>query len=124
MISNPPYFVDSAKSGKAARDAARHTDGLPLGESARCAFALGQRLAVVLPTVEGREFLDAAQALGWHLQRQINVVGRVGKPVERLLLELSKAPGDVTISELIIEAEPRVYTEAYRQLARDFYLKF
>ena len=124
LISNPPYFVESTKSGNAARDAARHTDGLPLARLAADAFALANRLAVVLPVAEGQLFLEEANAIGWHLHRTLEVTGRIGKRPERLLMELGKTQVEVTTEQLTIESAPRVYTDAYRELTKAFYLNF
>jgi len=124
LISNPPYFVGSTKSGNAARDAARHTDGLPLETLAQCSYQLAQRMCVVLPIVEAQQFLESACAIGWQRHRTLEVTGRNGKAPERWLLELGKAPITPVTETLVIESAPRVFTNAYKHVTQAFYLNF
>lgn len=125
VVSNPPYFVGSTKSGNLARDAARHTENLPFDVLLDCAYQLSsKRLALILPSTEANTVCEMAPAHGWHLTRVLHVQGAIGKPVERWAMEFSKQQGKLVAESLTIEDAPRVYSAAYKALTRDFYLKF
>lgn len=127
IVSNPPFFVDSTKSGSSGRDQARHTDQLPFDALATCTRKLGHatsRLALVLPVEEAEQFANIAQPIGWHLARKTVVIPAPGKPPKRWLMEFIGQPSTVNDTSLQVEDAPRQYTEAYRKLTSAFYLNF
>ena len=59
---------------------------------------------------------------GFMLRRLTGVVPSPGKPVRRLLAELSLSPGELEETELLLQMSPHHYSDAYIELVRDFYL--
>lgn len=126
VVSNPPYYVDALRSPDAGRNLARHAEMLRYGELLEAAVRLmtpDGRLAVVLPAAEGTRFrLLAAERLFLRRMTEVRTTPRSG--VRRLLMEFSRRDEGLRRDELVVETAPRTYTEAYRALTGDFYLKF
>jgi tRNA (adenine-N(6)-)-methyltransferase len=56
--------------------------------------------------------------------KQTNVITKVGKMSQRMLLTFSKQPQVSIQDQLVIYDEDNQYTEAFIELTKDFYLKF
>lgn len=129
IVSNPPYFVSSMLSPSAQRTKARHTTDLSfrdLGEAVVRMLNPNGRFALILPPVEMQLF---EREVGGELfvVRRCDVYSRVGVAVKRQLCEFSRTPseGEPQNETLIIEGETHLqYTDEYRDLTREFYLKF
>ena len=132
IISNPPYFTASLKPQDKKRDIARHNDSLPhsllLAGSAKLLSPAGV-LAVVLPPAEALTFIGKALSCNLFVKRTLHVQTVPSKPVYRMLVELSPTPFQAieinTENRICIEKADRTdYTDAYKQLTKDFYLNF
>ena len=128
IISNPPYFTASPKPPDTKRNIARHNDSLPhralLSGSAKL-LTLSGVLAIVLPPAEASAIIDEASMYGLFVKRTLHVQSLPSKPVYRILVELSKTEYPPDAQTLCIEKACRSdFTDEYRQLTRDFYLKF
>ena len=126
IISNPPYFVDSLLPPDAKRSTARHTHDLSFEELDKAVCRLlaeDGRFALILPTTEFDKYLAITQLC---LCRRCDVHPTVGSPTKRVMAEFAKQKVDTVVLENItIEQERRGdYTEEYRTLTKDFYLKF
>jgi tRNA1Val (adenine37-N6)-methyltransferase len=125
-VSNPPFFANSLQSPTQARTFARHTETLSLSSL----FAAAARLlsekglfSIIYPIDTLSEIFDCTDAQHLFLQRQTIVFPTPDARPKRVLLEFSKqnrfAPA---YSELVIETERHRYSDAFRELAKDFYL--
>jgi tRNA1Val (adenine37-N6)-methyltransferase len=128
IVSNPPFFNNSLKNPNALRTLARHTDTLPhadlIDNSMRLLSDVG-RIAIILPVSEGLACADYATSKGLFLSRKTWVMPKPDMPPKRLLLELSKSPIHLLEDTITIETEKRnVFTEEYRLLLKDYFLKF
>ncbi len=128
VISNPPYFTASLKPSDTKRDVARHNDSLPhrhlLSESAKLLTDAGV-LAVVLPPAEALVLIDEATARNLFVKRVLHVQSVPSKPAYRMLVEFSKTECLLEERTLCIEQTDRSdYTDEYKQLTKEFYLKF
>ena len=128
IISNPPYFTASLKSLDTKRNVARHNDSLPprslLDGSAKLLSTDGI-LAVVLPPAEASLLMNEVTSYGLFVKRILHVQSLPSKPVCRMLLELSKTKCLPEEIYLCIEKLDRSdYTDEYKQLTKEFYLKF
>ena len=126
IISNPPYFVDSLLPPDAKRSTARHTHDLSFEELDKAVCRLlaeDGRFALILPTTEFDKYLAITQL---YLCRRCDVHPTVGSPTKRVMAEFAKQKVDtVALENITIEQERRGdYTEEYRTLTKDFYLKF
>jgi len=82
-------------------------------------------LAIVLPPTEASMLIDEAATCGLLVKRTLRVQSLPSKPVYRILVELSKSGYSQEDQTLCIEKEDRSGdTDEYKQLTKEFYLKF
>ena len=131
IVSNPPYFVESLLCPDAGRTMARHAVELPFEELRDAVIRLladGGRFAVVLPLQEAARFEALSEGV-LRAVRRTEVRTTPRHAAKRVLIEFRKA-GEVSreacpVEELMIgTGEHECYTEEYRRLTGDFYLKF
>lgn len=126
IISNPPYFEKSLLPPDAPRSHARHTVALHAWQIlafAETHLTDGGRVYLVLPTREATALVASARALTITLTRRCAVRSRAHKPVERLLLEFSRAPYPCEETELVLHTTDHGRSAAYQALTRAFYTK-
>ena len=126
ILSNPPFYNENVSSGDPARDTARQQASLPF-------FSLVQgvcqllgpkgRFCLILPFREEESFISLAGRSGLHPNRITRVKGTAETPVKRSLIEFSFGEKGPVEDLLTLEVRRNEYTEAYRDLTRDFYLK-
>ena len=126
IISNPPYFIDSLLPPDAKRSTARHTHDLSFEELDKAVCRLladGGKFALILPTAEFEKYLSLTQL---HLARRCDIHPTTGAATKRVMAEFSKSEtADVLLESITIEREKRGdYTDEYRAITKDFYLKF
>ena len=130
IVSNPPWFIDSLKSNEGSRNLARHTDSLSHDEllnSVRLLLHSSGLFAVVLPFDESTSFIHSAHERKLFCRRQCHVRSKPGQSPHRILFEFETVPVDSPVipQDLIIENEQHHdYTDSFRELTRDFYLRF
>jgi tRNA1Val (adenine37-N6)-methyltransferase len=127
IISNPPFFVNSMKSPLEKRNLARHNDLLnsfDLLSSVKTLLSPMGKLALILPAIEGEEFIQQATKHDFYLERKIFVQPKPSKKANRLVLEFKLQACDYSSEIYVIREENDEYTQAYRQLTKDFYLAF
>lgn len=127
VVSNPPYYDRSLLPPDAGRTTARHTVALTHGEliAAACRLLTAEgRLAVVLPAAEAQRFREQARGR-LALRRLTEVWSTPRSGVKRCLMEFVRGDeGPLHSDRLVIEHSPACFTEEYRRLTGDFYLKF
>lgn len=128
IVSNPPFFGNGVKAPDETRAQARHADALPLDILVSGATNLLQengRIALILPAHQLPEIENLAKINQLSLSRLCRVKPNPSKPDFRIMVELSNEPVCLMEESLMIEFEKHHdYTPEYRDLAKDFYLKF
>ena len=126
-ISNPPFFTNSLLSPTRERTLARHAESMPLSSlfaSAAKLLSSEGRFSSIYPFDNLREILDCAASYHFFLLRQTTVFPTPHVHPKRILLEFSKLPHSTPIyNTLIVETERHHYSDDFRALAKDFYLK-
>lgn len=128
IVSNPPFFSRSLKAPSPDRNLARHNDeSLPfkllISGISRLLNKSG-RFGVVLPAIQAEPFIEMAKAVGLKVMRRLNVKPYADAAPNRALIEFSSTYQPAHIGELSIRERSGNYTESYRELTRNFYLKF
>lgn len=137
IISNPPFFkaplpakkssVSSQNLTSDSRQIARFNDSLPFAELLELSSELLSdegELAVIIPYAEEENFLHIAKEVNLHPNRITRVRGNKDSSIARSLIQLSfREVPNVLITELILEKSRHEYTEEYKDLVMDFYLK-
>ncbi|GAA3583167.1 methyltransferase [Snuella lapsa] len=127
IVSNPPFYSEDYKTNNSQRDMARFSDAMPfehLIESVSKLLSASGKFSVIIPSKEGKGFIDLASKFGLFANRILQVKGSPTSEIKRSLIEFSFKQG-VTVQrkELIIETNRHQYTQDYINLTKDFYLK-
>ncbi|MAM17921.1 MAG: methyltransferase [Christiangramia sp.] len=126
IISNPPFYSEDYKSGDQNRDQARFADALPLSElipGASLLLSENGHFDIIIPFSEEEYAMQIAQNSGLFPRKITRVKGNSEAPIKRSLISFQKANTTPEIDELIIEISRHHYTEDYKNLVQDFYLK-
>ena len=126
IISNPPFYTDTFKSVEEKRATARHTKTLSFEELLSATTKLLSpkgSCAFIIPFHEEDTFLAYAEENQLYPQRITRVKGNIKAIFKRSLLQLSFTNTTPKMEELAIEIERHIYTNEYKDLVKDFYLK-
>ena len=123
----------------AARNKARFTSSLSfekLIEGANHLLSPAGRFATIIPYKEEQAFVDLVGKNNWFLSRVCRVRGTETSEIKRSLLEFCpstyfdsaqqaalRGQTQTVEEKLIIEISRHQYTEKYKELTKDFYLK-
>jgi len=128
IASNPPYFVGSSKAFEESRTNARHTDQLSFDDLLAGVLTLltnEGNFYVILPVKESQLFREMAEKQKLFLTKCTRVITRPDKPEKRLLMKFELAQKPVKEDFIIIEQDERhSYSDAYKELTKDYYLSF
>ena len=127
VVSNPPYFNESLLPPDRSRAAARHTDSLSftaLADSVRRLLADGGRFALILPVDGAAAFRTVAVERGLWLRRTTEVWSTPRSGAIRMLSEYALRPAAEPPAADRLIIDDGGFTEEYRRLTKDFYLKF
>ncbi len=126
IVSNPPFFENSLKAKGVGRSNARHTDSLSQDELidsvSRLLLPKG-RFCVILPVTEADRLVQKAEKKELYCNQRTELSPTPTKEVKRVLLEFSHIKTELLKIQLIVEEDRHVYTQAYQELVKDFYLK-
>ncbi len=130
MVSNPPYFLQSLKNPDERKQLARHTDMSffdVLLSSAREWLAPQGSLQLILPVSLADTIVRKAKdEYGMTEQWQCNIYSFESQPPIRRVLAIGRSPMDGVTSQddFMIYERKGVYSQAYRELLKDFFLAF
>jgi tRNA1Val (adenine37-N6)-methyltransferase len=129
IVSNPPFFTGGTFSSNQDKTNVRHTVKLPHGDllqATRSLLAKDGKFCVILPLLEGLRFIDIARTYGFYCTKKTEVFTLSDKAVERLLLQFESTEKETILDTLIMlnSQKRNDYTEAYKELTKDFYTIF
>lgn len=126
LISNPPFYTEDYKSSNSARDQARFEDALPfehLFYGVSKLLSENGCFALIIPVKEEQRILDIAKQVYLYPYKKTCVKGNSTAVAKRVLFLFGREEKECFEDELIIEVERHQYTDVYRELTKDFYLK-
>lgn len=126
IVSNPPFYTDDFKTKDEARNKARFTSSLLFEELIDGVAKILSKeglFSVIIPFKEEKGFVDLASKNLLFLNTICRVRGNKTSPIKRSLLTFSFKQEELIEEELIIEISRNIYTEGYKALTRDYYLK-
>ena len=126
IISNPPFFSEDYKSGESNRDQARFADALPLTElieGTSLLLAENGHFDLIIPFSEEKKAIEIAENFSLFPQKITRVKGTENSPVKRSLISFGFEKSKTEIDELVLEISRHNYTEDFKELVKDFYLK-
>jgi tRNA1Val (adenine37-N6)-methyltransferase len=128
IVTNPPYFNDSLKNPDPRKSDARHTESLTTNAILKGVLKFLTEegsLQLILPYIEGNIFIAEATKYGLYCNSILKIRPLPTSEIRRLILKFSKIQKKPSESFLTIEHGPRhEFTEEYKNLTKDFYLKF
>lgn len=122
IVSNPPYFEES---GSEKDKIARQTVELnfrQLIEKAAVLLTEKGVLSLIIPVEAGEIFIQIASERNLFLNRKVNIKGIENSNVKRLILEFSPVEKITEESTFIIEKSPRIYSDQYLELTKEFHV--
>lgn len=128
IVSNPPFYTSSFKEGtiNESRSKARHSQFLTFEELITSTISLLSKTgscAFVIPYEEENTFVELASQYKLYINRITRVKGTPETEIKRSLLQFSFVQKETEVNELIIETQRHQYTNEYKELVKDFYLK-
>ncbi|MDE6139724.1 MAG: methyltransferase [Alistipes sp.] len=129
IISNPPYFTSSLLPPDRARSVARHCTELSFAEIVAAADRLlsdSGRMSLILPRDAADELVGLCRGR-FVVRRRCDVRTTPVSTIKRSMLELGRPSHwnePYRCRELVIQSAHEVFTDDYKRLTRDFYLKF
>lgn len=126
IITNPPFFNDTYKELEQNRALARHSESLTFDELLKHTsqlLSISGSCAFIIPYKEEGSFLNLASKYSLFPSRITRVKGNINSPTKRTLLQLEFTNTEPNIKELSIEIKRHIYTDDYKKLVEDFYLK-
>ena len=127
IISNPPYFIDDYKTESDQKNIAKHSVSLSYQEliSGIARLLADNGVAsIILPLFNFDLFRSLASEKKLFITRLTEVIAVEGKPPYLVLIKLSRQELNYSKNTLIIQNESGSFTDEYKSLTKDFYLKF
>lgn len=127
IVSNPPFFTNGVLPSGMARMNARHTCSLTYRDlltRAKSLLADAGKIAIVSPVDASKEILEVCGDILLYVSKVTFIVPIEGMEPKRILWEFTPLECHTERNTLVIEKIPGEYTEEFRALCRDFYLKF
>ena len=130
IFTNPPYFTNSLKAPTERRSGARHNDFLPfidILKGAKSLLKTNGTLSLILPVQDALIFKKLADNEGFDLVRDCLVSTKDGEDPTREMMEFKVVCGDKNYpfqQEYLTIIKESDFTQEYKSLTRDFYLKF
>jgi tRNA1Val (adenine37-N6)-methyltransferase len=127
IVSNPPFYSETSFSPDDSRNTARFQSSLPfehLLESVSLLLADDGVFSVIIPFKDEENFIKLASSFGLFPFKIMRVKGNHETPIIRSLMAFSKTSHPLKEEDLTIEISRHQYTDDYKELTKDFYLKF
>ena len=127
IISNPPFYSTDYKTPEKARNTARFSDALPskqLLEGVSRLLAVEGYFSVILPYSESETLITLEATFGLFPQKITHTRGNQKSELKRSMMLFARKPLPSYPNHIFtIEKERGVYTDEYKELTKEFYLK-
>lgn len=128
IVSNPPFYTTDVVAPVKGRALARHDIGLSscdLAISIERLLSANGRCYVIYPTAQAEIFEAECRGVNLFVKSKLLVSSRCDTEPIRTILELGRQEVPTIIDTLSIENNARHdFSEKYREITRDYYLKF
>lgn len=126
IISNPPFFENDKTETSTNRKLARQHQALTYKDLINAVTKLltGEGVfSTIIPFSDHETFISMAENQKLVPFKITHVKGHVDSGFKRTLMQFSHQSKSLKTDELVLETSRHVYTEAYKDLVKDFYLK-
>ena len=128
ILSNPPYFVNSLKNPDKRSANARHNDDLPYNDmisSVIRLMATDGLFEIILPSNESKIFEELASANNLFCIKRFFFKPKPDQEPNRIVSSFALSKQEPVEKIITIETDKRYcFTPEYKDLTKDFYLKF
>lgn len=122
IISNPPYFeINSSEKDILARQRLE-LNFLDLIIKSSQLLSENGLFTVIIPIDSEKEFTKICFNNNLFLQRKVSIKGIKSSEPKRLVLEYAFKESATKVEKFVIEKSPRVYSDEYLELTKDFHL--
>jgi tRNA1Val (adenine37-N6)-methyltransferase len=126
IVSNPPYYNDTFKDLDKKRALARHTEGLSfealLSGIAKLLSDDGTA-AFIIPHKEENNFLELGKKMKLYPSKISRYSGHLNSELKRSLVQLKNQETTLIEETFFLEHSRHKYSDHYKNLVKDFYLK-
>ena len=126
IISNPPYYNDTFKDLNKKRALARHTEELSFKEllsGISQILNLEGTAAFIIPYKEEEHFISLAKNIKLFPSKISRYSGNLNSELKRSLIQLKHQETPLIQEEFFLEHSRHEYSDHYKNLVKDFYLK-
>lgn len=123
IVSNPPFYIQSLKSPKAEKSMAKHANADFFKELISCCkehLSANGSIWLILPLPTAALVKQITDQQGLFVQQYIFIKSYPHSEPHREILVLGSQQTQTTQQSLIIYDEPKVYTNAYQCLLKNF----
>ena len=127
IVSYPPFYIQSLPSPDAEKSLAKHADeGFFKQLITNCTTHLTPKgcLWLILPLNTSAKVKQLAHSRNLFLQQVISIQSYLHSAPHREILVLSRCETEVIEQRLVIYNNPKVYTDAYKGVLKDFLIIF
>lgn len=122
IISNPPYFeINNSDKDILARQRLE-LDFSDLIKKAAKLLSDEGLFSVIIPIDSEKQFTQLSLENQLFLQRKVIIKGIKTAEPKRVVLEYAFKQSETKVEKFIIEKSPRVYSDEYLELTKDFHL--
>ncbi len=126
IVSNPPFYKDKNDSDDNVRALARSENSLPFELLIEAADLLLSEIGIfstIIPRKEEENFINICKSFDLFPFEILRVKGTINSEEKRSLIAFKRIETDPEITTISIEISRHLYTEEYKKIVRDFYLK-
>ncbi len=127
IISNPPYFVNDLRSTEEKKGIARHANDQFFEDLLAKVDELltsNGYFWFILPVKQAKSLIIAANRYDLYVSKQILLHSDQSKPAFRWIVCLNRFEDEADIKHFYIYEAEKVYTSAYKELLKDFFLGY
>lgn len=126
IVSNPPFFTNALCPTDGARSTARHDSTLPLRDLMQIAARVltpDGSIALIIPADRSDDAVVEATMAGLSPWRITAVRTTPAKSPKRVLMQFGRRGSDIVRDDRCIQDASGCYSDWYRRLTHDFYLR-
>lgn len=128
ILTNPPFFKSSLLPPEKSRAEARHEESLNLEvilPKVKSLLADNGIFALVFPYDREEELLELAGEQELYPLRILHTRNKAGAGIKRSFIEfVKKEQAQIQLETLLIRTQNNEYSAEYKELTKEFYLKF
>ena len=127
IVSNPPFYINSLKPPKAEKELAKHANRSffeKLINSTSNRLNINGLLWLVLPPDTAELIMQLATKVSLHPQKIIKISSFKDSEPHRLILYFGFKQTSLIIERFVIYNNPKVYSEQYQEILKNFFTIF